>query len=155
MIGKILQPPYAATVPISVVLAVFSSLSGQNVVDFDEADFAALPRHCQISASFGVSRCLSDIESAVETAWPYPVGSPQFDALVVVHANGMDMGRYREIQRQLQSKLHAASSLFVSVRNFKALPAGMVSITILAIAHPGVGADASTHAPVSHHHSGG
>ena len=149
-----MQPPYATIVPKSVVLAVFSSLSGQNVADFDEADFAVLPPLCQISASFGISCCLSDIERAVDTAWPYPVGAPQLDALVVVHANGMDMARYREIQRQLQRKLHAASSLFVSVRNFKALPASMASITILAIAHPGVSNGASIHTPVSHHHSG-
>lgn len=150
-----MQLPHAHTMPIAVARDLFSALSGTNSADVDEADFAVLPPHCQISASFGISHCLNDIDHAVETAWPYPVGVLQLDALVVVRANGMDMARYSDIHRQLRCRMHARSSLFVSVSKSNTLPPGMVSITILAIAPAGVSVDASTYAPVSHHHSGG
>ena len=139
MNGKTMQLPFATTLPIDVVRDIFSSLSGNQAADFDEADFAVLPPHCQINAAFGIALGLDDIAHAVETAWPYPVGTPQLDALVVVRASGMDMARYREIQRQLRSKMHDSSSLFVSVSKSKALPPGMASITILAIAPPKLG----------------
>lgn len=150
-----MQPPYVTTLPIEVVRDIFSSLSGKNAADFDEADFALLPPHCRICASFGISHGLDDIDHAVETAWPYPVGTPQLDALVVVRANGMNMARYREIQRQLHSKMNDGNLLFVRVCPSNSLPHGIVSITILAIAHPELSVAALANESVKHHHSGG
>lgn len=150
-----MQPPYVTTLPIEVALDIFSSLSGKNAADFDEADFAILPPHCQFSTSFGISHSQDDIDHAVETAWPYPVGTPQLDALVVVRANGMKMARFSEIHRQLRSKMHDSSSLFISVSKSNILEPGMASVTIFAIAHPGTDVAASIHAPVSQTVQGG
>lgn len=131
-----MQLPHATTLPIDAVRDIFSALSGMNAVYFDEANFAALPPNCQISTSFGISHGLNDINHAIETAWPYPVRTPQLDALVVVRANGMAMASFREILRQLRGKMHDSSLLCVNVTKSNILPPGMVFITILAIAHP-------------------
>lgn len=149
-----MQLPHAPTVPIEVVRELFSAMSGETTVDFDEADFAALPPHCEIRASFGISRGQDDIDHAVETAWPYPVGTQQIDALVAVRANGMDIVRVREIQRQLHRKMHDNSSLFISFGNSNKLPHGMVFITALAITHLDVSVATLANGPFSPHHSG-
>lgn len=148
-----MQLPHAPTVPIEVVRELFSAMSGETTVYFDEADFAALPPHCEIRASFGLSRGQDDIDHALETAWPYPVGAQQIDALVVVRANGMEIERLREIRRLLHRNMHDNSSLFVSFGNSNKLPHGMVFITVLAIAHLDVSVATLANGPVSHQHS--
>lgn len=148
-----MQTTHATTVPIEVVRDLFSTLSGGNVADFDEGDFAVLPRICQLSTSFGLSRSLDDIDLAIEMAWPHPVGALPLDALVVVRANGLEMVRFREIQRRLRSKMNDNSSVFISVSQSPALPHGMVSITTLAIAPPNESVAALANSPVSHHGS--
>lgn len=100
-----MQTTHATTVPIEVVRDLFSTLSGGNVADFDEGDFAVLPRICQLSTSFGLSRSLDDTDLAIEMAWPHPVGALPLDALVVVRANGLEMVRFRGIQRRLRTRL--------------------------------------------------
>lgn len=136
-----------------VVRDIFSTLSGANVTDFDEADFSVLPPVCQLSASFGLSRSIDDIDLAVEIAWPHPVGALPLDALVVVRANGLEMMRFREIQRRLRSKMNDTSSVFISVSQSSTLPHGMVSITTLAIAPPNQSVAAIANSPFSHHGS--
>ncbi len=148
-----MQTTHATTVPIEVVRDIFSTLSGASVADFDEADFAVLPPVCQLSASFGLSRSIDDIDLAVEMAWPHPVGAQPLDALVVVRANGLEIMRFREIQRRLRSKMHDTSSVFICVSQSSTLPHGMVSITTLAIAPPNQSVAAIANSPFSHHGS--
>ncbi|MDP1525685.1 MAG: hypothetical protein Q8M20_07735 [Rhodocyclaceae bacterium] len=138
-----MQYTNANTLPIEFVRDIFASLSGSNVADFDEADFAELPAQCPVSATFGISHSLNDIEDAVSSAFPYPAGT-QRDALVAVHCNGLDMTRYQALSDALRRKV--PGSLFISVNpKSNTLPPGTASIILLAIS-PGN----KTKKPLSH-----
>ncbi|MGB4065304.1 MAG: hypothetical protein WBK19_15880 [Azonexus sp.] len=150
-----MQLPHAPTVPIDVVRELFSAMSGETTVGFDEADFAALPPLSRISTSCVLSRGLDDIDRAVEMAWPNPAGSEHLGALVVVRANGMEMARYREIARQLHRMMPDKAPLFLSISQNSKLPKGSVFITILAVSHPQGNVAVATNQPSSQHHSEG
>lgn len=121
--------------PLEFVRDIYAALAG-TAADFDADDFATLPALCQIRAFFGTSHGPNDIQSAVNSAFPYPAGT-RVDALVVVRGKGIDMGRFQAIQNALRTKMHYTSSLFLSVAGGKGstLPPGTASIILLAISH--------------------
>lgn len=127
-----MQNTDATTLPIEWVHHIYANLAGSNAVDFDVDDFAVLPAQCQVSASFGISHDLNDIEDAVNAVWSYPAGTQHVDALVAVHCNGLDMTRYQALSDALRRKV--PGSLFISVNpQSSTLPPGTASIILLAI----------------------
>ena len=129
-----MQNPNATTLPIEFVRDIFEAISGPNSPKFDEADFAALPSPCQVSASFGVSYGQDDIEHALETAWPYPAGTQHAALLAVVRGNGVDMARHKEIMGELRRKLPDSSVFFYGSSKSNTLSPGTASISLFAIA---------------------
>lgn len=119
--------------PLEFVREIFAALSGTTVVDFDEEDFSStLPATVTVSAFFGTSHCPTDVQQAVNSAFPYPAGPQQrVDALVVVRGNGLDISRHAAIQDALRRKVHG--SLFISVSKSNTLPPGTASIILLAL----------------------
>jgi hypothetical protein len=129
-----MQNTNATIMPFAFVRDIFSAMSGTNV-DFDDADFDALPRAGHVSASFVVSHNSSDVAQAVNSAWPYPAGAQNVDALVVVRGNDMDMVRYKALQGELRRRMHETSTLLISFSPSGTLPTGTISIILLAISH--------------------
>lgn len=129
-----MQHTNATTImPIAFVRDIISAMSGTNVVDFDDADFDALPAQGHVSASFVVSQNSSDAEHAVNSAWPYPSGAQNVDAIIVVRGNGIMTAHYNAISDALRRKV--SGSLFISVSKSSTLPTGAASILIFALSH--------------------
>lgn len=119
--------------PLDFVRDIYAALAG-TAAAFDADDFSTLPAQVTVSAFFGTSHCHTDVQHAVNSAFPYPAGLQQrVDALVVVRGNGVDLARYNAIQDALHRKVHGA--LLISVSRSSTLPPGTASIILLAISH--------------------
>lgn len=126
--------PNATTLPIEFLRDILEAMSGSNAGKIDDADFAALPSPCQVSASFGISHGQHDIEHALETAWPYPAGTQHAALFAVVRGNGVDMARHKAILGELSRKVQDPSVLFYSSSKSNTLSPGTASISLFAIA---------------------
>ena len=120
--------------PPDFVREIYAALAGTTVADFDAEDFSStLPATVTVSAFFGTSHCPTDVQQAVNSAFPYPAGTQRVDALVVVRGNGLDVSRLSAIQDALHRKV--PGSLFISVSKSSTLPPGTAAILLLALSH--------------------